>query len=358
MIAPSFEELFNKFIRDEISAEEIQLFVRMVSNSHYEEELHRLLRRTYSDPSFAVGGDFDPEEVFEEMMQKVKAREMPIVGKAPHAGGSVRLLRRYSIAVAVLLVFIAGASYFFYFRNGDTAMAEVIVSEKGQRKSFQLPDGSSVVLNGGSRLIIPAGYNQADRRLTLEGEGYFNVARDSSRPFTVHTRYMDVKALGTVFNVSAYPDEGAAVASLLKGKILVSVQKDAIKSSYVLHPMEKIVIEKAVSKQTQGAGNDLMGYHALKLDSLHVNALTEQLPETAWTENKLFFDAATLSDAAGKIEKWYDVTVQIDNDAIKDLHFTGTYQNEKLLEVLEALCLANSSIHYRLENNNRLVIFY
>jgi ferric-dicitrate binding protein FerR (iron transport regulator) len=171
---------------------------------------------------------------------------------------------------------------------------------------------------------------------------------------------MDVQALGTIFNVSAYSDEGATVASLLKGKILVSVRKNDVKSSYVLHPMEKIVVKKALSKsmQEQASVDELMGYHTLKLDSLHMNALTEQLAETAWTENKLFFDAAALTEVAIKIERWYGVTVQIDSDAIKDLHFTGTYQNEKLLEVLEALHLANSSLHYRLENNNQLVVFY
>jgi ferric-dicitrate binding protein FerR (iron transport regulator) len=94
------------------------------------------------------------------------------------------------------------------------------------------------------------------------------------------------------------------------------------------------------------------------VDSLRVNRPNDQIAETAWTENRLAFNAESLSEVISKIEKWYGVKVRLDNPAINNLHFTGSYQSEDLKQVMDALHMANPGVRYKLENNDQLLILF
>jgi ferric-dicitrate binding protein FerR (iron transport regulator) len=257
------------------------------------------------------------------------------------------------IGIFSLHKYIAGAA-----SDGMTIHASI-----GVRKSLTLADGSKVLLNAGSTLTLADGFGITGRKVTLSGEAYFEVAKNARIPFLVHTSSMDIRVMGTSFNVRSYPDEPRDITSLISGRISVTIRNEGEKTlakNYYLEPLQKITVNKNGTAIALPGGNSagLPGKDALGIDSLRVSRLVDQIPETAWTENKLFFDAEPLNEVMERIERWYGVKVRLDNNAIANLHFTGSYRNESLKEVMEALELSNPEIHYRMENNDKLLILY
>lgn len=352
-----------------MTAEEVRRFQEMAAGSENRRSLDRLLRDAYSRISrmpSGVSGSAGQEidEIFQEVMMKVRHKEAERPPVQP--GRIIALFRRYKIAeVAAALFFIVGIGIFSYHKHMVAAASGnmPIRARIGERKSLMLPDGSSVVLNAGSTLTMADGFNTNSRKISLSGEAYFEVAKNVDLPFVIHTSSMDIKVLGTSFNVRAYPDEARDITSLITGKIEVTVSNGDGKSKakeYYLQPLQKIVISKNGSGIALSNGNTAgsQGKPSLRIDSLRVSQLVDQIPETAWTENKLFFDAESLDQVMEKIERWYGVRVQLDNKAIENLHFTGSYQNESLDEVMQALTLSNPEVHYRIEKKNKLLILY
>ena len=136
-------------------------------------------------------------------------------------------LRRISYA-AVIVVLVASSSIltFLYTQNlgqqdlSDNVM-NTLYTPAGQRAQLVLQDGTEVWLNAKSKLTYPAQFKGAERRVTVEGEAFFNVAKDPSKPFIVSTQEVDMKVLGTQFNVFCYPDAGYLRTSLLEGSVRV-----------------------------------------------------------------------------------------------------------------------------------------
>src|SRR5690606_22571909 len=125
-------------------------------------------------------------------------------------------------------VFFAAPEYDAPFeKHGQEAQLKynsTEVSKPGERKSIQLPDGTKVMLNAGSTIHIAADFNATSRQLTLVGEAFFDVVHNAEKPFIIHTGAMDIKVLGTVFNVRAYPGDKTSETSLLKGSVEVTLK--------------------------------------------------------------------------------------------------------------------------------------
>jgi ferric-dicitrate binding protein FerR (iron transport regulator) len=371
----TFKELFKKFLQDNMTPGEVRRFQAMASDRKNKQLLDRLLRDAYrripplqSVSSESVSGEMD--KLFKEVM--VKARQENAGGTPLYPGRVVQMYRKYRVtlrtAVAILCIACIGLFCYRKYIAGTASEGTSIYASLGQRKSLTLPDGSTVILNAGSTLTLTNRFDNTDRVVLLSGEAYFDVAKNAHMPFVIHTSSMDIKVLGTAFDVRAYPDEAQDITSLINGKIEVTVKKDkgqAAARNYYLFPLQKLIVHKDKSgiALSEGPPPDLQAkpvseIDSLQIDSLRVNRVVDQIPETAWTENKLFFDAEPLDEVMGKIEKWYGVTARLDNKAIETLHFTGSYQNESLTKVMDAIELANPEVHYRLENNDKLLIVY
>src|SRR5688572_25041678 len=140
---------------------------------------------------------------------------------------------------AVVALFFAG---YFIVHNKSNSKKETLksfVSAYGERKNFQLPDGSLVTLNAGSKMTINESYGIAARDIWLEGEAFFDVKHNKELPFIVHTPAMNIKALGTTFNVKAYPGEKATETSLVNGLVEVTLKEEKNRK-VLLHPNQKI----------------------------------------------------------------------------------------------------------------------
>jgi transmembrane sensor len=237
----------------------------------------------------------------------------------------------------------------------------VQTSKAGERKSFQLPDGSKVMLNAGSSLRIPVGFNRSGREISLEGEAFFDVARDASKPFVIHTAKMDIKVLGTSFNVKAYPGDARTETSLLTGSVEILV-KDGRNEKFILHPREKIIVQnstKAVARPDPARAKapvaGTAGSTQYKIERLRFNKRDSSLLEISWTESRLAFNEDSFEAIALQLERWYNVSIRFEDESVKQFQFTAIFDKKTIAQVLDALQLSRP-FTYRIEEDGQIVI--
>jgi transmembrane sensor len=232
-----------------------------------------------------------------------------------------------------------------------------IATEYGSRKTQRLPDGSRVWLNAGSKLTFGKDFGDNIREVTLTGEAFFDVVKNPEKPFVIHTSTIDVKVLGTQFNVKSYPTDKTTETSLLRGSVEVVV-KNRPNEKYVLKPNEKLVVlNEGVKPVSVDAGSGRM----LNRDNIiAIKNLTYQKGDTAdiesaWIRNKLSVKDMPFSEMAKIMERWYDVRFEFGNKKLEDLYITGSFDNETLIQALEAL---QFSFAFNYEINDKTVTVY
>jgi ferric-dicitrate binding protein FerR (iron transport regulator) len=241
-------------------------------------------------------------------------------------------LWRYAAVVAIIIA--AGCiSYWQGEVNVKDTFADISVEAPlGSKTKLYLPDGTLVWLNAGSRMTYSQGFGVDNRKVELEGEGYFEVKRNEKIPFFVKTKDLQLQVLGTKFNFRDYPEDHEVVVSLLEGKVglnnLLREEKEA-----VLSPDERAVLNKA---------NGL-----LTVESVTASNASQ------WTDGYLFFDEELLPDIAKELERSYNVKIHIANDSLKTFRFYGNFvrREQNIQEVLEALA-STEKMQYKIEERN------
>jgi ferric-dicitrate binding protein FerR (iron transport regulator) len=266
--------------------------------------------------------------------------------------GSRRPSRRRHIWWVAAAAMITVACFFYWGQQPspetasliDKSPASEITTRQGSRTRVQLPDGTKVWLNAGSKLTYDKEFNNALREVTLTGEGYFDVVRNEKKPFIIHTEKMDVKVLGTQFNVKSYPNDEATEAALIHGSIEVSL-KDRPSQKIILKPNEKIVV---ANRDTFTAVSNTPKAHKENVEPLvAIRHLTYQkedstIIETSWVENKLVFEDESFKDLAVKMERWYGVVIHFSDERIGALRFTGVFEEETIEDAMRALKITGS----------------
>ncbi len=237
-----------------------------------------------------------------------------------------RLTTFYSRVAAVILIPLLAGSGYLLFRdravNGGTTPKTSIYAPAGSRVSFTLPDGTEGMLNSGSTLAYAMPFT-SDRAVSLTGEAWFEVAHDEKHPFTVDAGDLDLTVLGTTFNVSAYPEENYVEVVLESGKVLANCEH--YKDGMIMSPSEKLVYENGrVTRST-----------------------TDPSKYSSWTDGKLVFRSDSMSEVARRIERWYNVRVEIMDDDLEKYSFRATFEDDPLEEVLKFLSMT-SPIRYEI----------
>lgn len=254
----------------------------------------------------------------------------------------VLLYQKYKgwLVAASVLFMIGLAAFFFLSReaplkqniNENTPLVETFVATEAI--SIELEDGTKVWLNRGSTLRCHKQFNKGNREVFLKGEGFFNVSRDAATPFIVHLKKgIKIKVLGTRFNVKAYPNTPFIEASLLSGKIVLDLNKD--QKNIVMKPHEKITIntDQLEARQTRSHPDTITVQKA----QLKPNPLDQQLAETAWMDNRLSFYDMPFEELAYELERYYGKEFIFKDKRLKTWHLTGSFKEETLHQVLDAL---------------------
>ena len=238
-----------------------------------------------------------------------------------------------------------------------------VIAEKGSRSTIIiLPDGSKVWLNADSRLTYHNTFNSRIREVELDGEAFFDVVKDSGRPFIVHTSGIDVKVLGTSFNVKSYPGDATIEATLIRGMVEIAQKNDPSAPKIILRPHEKLVFNKEINSRTQPAVASTTAKKKtytternIAVASLPGNKADSLMSETSWRYNKLIFEGDSFRQLADKMERWYDVKINIRDEKLLHYRFNGIFENETIQQALLALQLTNN-FQYKI-NGNEIEIF-
>lgn len=234
---------------------------------------------------------------------------------------SYKWYRTWSVAAVaiVLLGLITVTAYWQGSRQIQSNFSDIVVEAPlGSKTKLTLPDGSTVWLNAGSKMVYSQGFGVSDRRLAFQGEGYFEVEKNDEMPFLVQTHDVNVTVVGTKFNFRNYPEDEEAVVELLEGKVALENQLKEEAVRY-LSPNEKMVLHKATGEM------DITS--------------TKVKEATLWTENILLFDEDLLPDIVRELERSYHVQIEIENEDLKQTRFYGQFNQleQNIYDVLDML---------------------
>lgn len=222
----------------------------------------------------------------------------------------------YAAVIAVLLVGVWYASWVYQGRDVEREISyNTLHVPAGQRASITLSDGTAVWLNAKSTLIYPSRFKKGERKVELKGEAYFDVAADPEQPFIINTSSLNIKVLGTTFNVNDYVEMQSASVSLLEGKVEISVPESE-EAAITMLPMHTLTYSGGKTQLTNVVdGNDFL-----------------------WKQGIFHFDEVPLSVIVGKLEWYYDVKIEIANPRISENVYTGKFrQQDGVYEILKII---------------------
>ena len=229
-----------------------------------------------------------------------------------------RMFSTYSQVAAILVIPLLLAIGVLYFQfNEYLHQKDVYVevdSPAGARTILNLPDGSTVWLNGESQIQYPAVFSK-NRKVEIKGEAFFKVHSDQAHPFVVTVNGIHVKATGTEFNVTAYDDDPDIGVILKEGKVAVLKSNQS-----VLKNMESghlLRYNKATSS---------INYSQINADNY-----------SGWINGKLIFENATMEQVVSRMKHWYGVDIEVSDKELLQLHFKATFIDESIDEALKLL---------------------
>jgi ferric-dicitrate binding protein FerR (iron transport regulator) len=268
--------------------------------------------------------------------------------------------KKWYLAAAVFAgLAVAAAAYFFQEQN--RVSWSIVQAKPGTRSNVVLPDGTTVTLNAGSELTYPTDFMKGNREVELSGEGYFQVAKNAGRPFIIHTAAVDVKVLGTAFNLRAYPNEPKTETALISGAVEVTIHRQQ-DHKILLKPGEKVEVDNqpaAVASAPQKMPAAESASHARKPDirisPLVTDPVDHQVQETAWLEYKLVFRNETFERLSAQIERAYNVKIIFRDEQIKNASFSGKVKDESVTELLNIL---QATKHFNYKTAPGQIIIY
>ncbi|MDW7572291.1 DUF4974 domain-containing protein [Parabacteroides distasonis] len=233
---------------------------------------------------------------------------------------------KYAAAVVLGIGISLSTLYLTNQESLSTVGNYKLVTSKGEKSYLQLPDGTRVWLNSCTTLEYAENYGHSNRSIYLDGEAYFEVAKNKDLPFVVKANGIDVKAIGTAFNVSAYMEDSQLTTTLFNGK--VAVQPTLTKQEVLLEPNQVAVYDKSRNK-------------------IEVVPYDKKL-FAQWRRGFLSFKMMYLQDITKLLERNYNVVFRYENQGIKKLRFSGSFRNnEDLSEILNVI-KTNTGIRYQI----------
>lgn len=236
---------------------------------------------------------------------------------------------------AILVVLLSGIWIAYRLGNGPATQAvndmvrKTETAPNGRIKNLTLPDGTSVILNAGSKLSYPAAFGEKDRRVELEGEAYFEVEHEELRPFRVATGDVETTVLGTSFNVNTR--DGKVQVALVEGK--VEIEDRALNHSLILKPGEM-----AVAGQCSISSRDFDFQEVL-----------------GWKDYILVYHSQTLEVIFKDLERIYGVEIKLNKNVDLTRKYTGRFEREPLDSILKGIGYVSGFSSKR--NENEIILF-
>ena len=230
------------------------------------------------------------------------------------------------VAAILLPVCVAFFTYYLLDSSPTAETPFIVKAAKGDKATIELPDGTNVVLNSASQLSYLNNSGEKVRLVQLNGEAYFKLAHDEKHAFIVQIGDLEVKVLGTSFNISAYKDDKEITVVLLEGKVGVYAQE----RSHIMKPGDKIEYNKIT--------------HQIKTTQVHPTDYIE------WTKGNMYFEKESLENIMKTLSRIYDVEIRFDSGKLPKEYFTGTIPGGGIQNALNILMLT-SPFYYEMDGS-------
>jgi transmembrane sensor len=304
----------------------------------------------------------NPGYNYHEGFWKFKHRISTVAKSADHS--DKRHIFRVITKYAAIIIISFSLSGLLFYQLGKTkvnypleTISELCVP-MGSHAHFSLSDGTTVDLNAGSILKYDNRFGLNERVVQLEGEGYFKVAKDLQKPFIVKTSCLNIRALGTEFNVKAYSVDNKIEATLVEGSIKVEPVSSMYKTEVViLKPNQKLTFYKSDSTHVESPeiSEGKIESKPQPISEKKIDVIPRLVRENvnvehiiSWKENRWIFEKESLSQIAVELERKFDVEIKFDSERLKNYRFTGTIVAEPIEQVLEVMSIS-APIRYKLE---------
>jgi ferric-dicitrate binding protein FerR (iron transport regulator) len=308
-----------RYVNGEADVIETQWVESMLLNGEKNEELRQLIETDWNQ----IHADNSYYEIKLKQIQNLIHNKIRREENQKRKSLVNRVLNIYSRAAAILLLplFIAGYLGYMQFKiqseiPADQKTGTTIFAPLGSRVSFNLPDGTSGMLNSGSTLTYSTPFS-VNRKVNLTGEAWLDVHHDEKHPFEITSGSSTVKVLGTKFNISAYPTENYVEVVLEEGKVEYLNHEASIDVD--MFPQERLVFQAGqISK-----------------------SITDVDKYNSWTAGKLVFRGDPMSEVARRIERWYNVKVELSDKQLEKYTFRATFIDDSLEDVLRFLSMTS-----------------
>ncbi len=254
------------------------------------------------------------EEIFGVIRQKIKDKEKKTI--------SLKTFQKFITISAVAVVFIvSGISFGFYqigYEKAKIGLSDnhiVVKAPYSTTIDVTLPDSSTVTLNAGSRLTYPA-YFYKERKVSLEGEGYFDIKSDTEYPFILNTEAISVKVLGTRFNIKTYPEDEHSQVTLEEGLVEITTDKEGSTETFKLLPNQQFVFNNKTGE-----------FNRKMIDPDNY---------TSWRRGDLIFKDVSLETIARELERRFNVRISIEGEELKSIHYLAGFTKEEPLHKILA----------------------
>lgn len=246
-------------------------------------------------------------------------------------------LSRIGYAAAILILVVSSSLLTLWYTQNDEVVfvaneMNTLYTPAGQRACLVLQDGTEVWLNAKSKLVYPAQFTGEERRVKVEGEAFFNVAKDSVKPFIVSAMDVDMKVLGTQFNVYCYPDVGYVETSLLEGSVRVFFSGKE-KEGILLKPDQQVT-----------AANGKMVVKPIRLNEHFL-----------WRDGVYAFENEPLIDILKKLELYYDVKIVVEDTTMFNETYTGKFRQRDSLDDIFKILQQIRSFKFCKDTENNII---
>jgi len=320
----------------------------------------------FENQALPLESDSEAELAFERHLARLAdsdeefSKLHPAYFSQPEPRRKKTISRRWVISTIVLVII---ASSLFVLRNKlassnspstkRTVQAQVS-TKPGSTSHIQLPDGSSVWLNASSDLTYGENFGKELREVNLTGEAFFDVVKDPDHPFIIHTSVVDVKVLGTAFNVRSYPNDVNTETSVIRGKVEVTVKNQA-NTKYELKPNQKVTVPNNITVPASAVTRSQETTLLPSIQPLTRYHVDSSIIETSWVENKLIFqENEPFREVALKMERWYDVHIIFADPEVAEYRMYGSFTTETVKQALDALKIG-FNFNYKI-NKNEIII--
>lgn len=236
-----------------------------------------------------------------------------------------------------------------------------VEAPKGAKTYLTLNDGTKIWLNAGSKVQYFKSYNQENRIVQLEGEAFFKVSKNKKLPFRVFAQGVEVKAVGTSFNVNAYPDDGYVQTTLVEGSVVITPDKNLQhENTITLQPNQSVTVYSQKQKIIkQPLKDSILERPKMAIQRVEIKRKVTINTYISWKDKRWVFDGESIADLAIKLERRFDVKIIILDDELNNCKISGILEDENIEQILTAIRLTvpmdfkilNDTVHLSLNKN-------